>query len=216
MHADTIGAVLAGGRGRRMGADKPSLAVGRQTLVRHAVDALRSVGLGVALVLRPHQPVPLTAHTIAIVRDEIEDAGPLGGLEALLRWSPAEWVLVLACDQPLLTPSLLHELLAQPRGEADAVVARPRDQLEPLPGLYRRTSLPAVGRALARSECSLRDLLSALRLRELPAGALRRCDPQLLSFVNVNTPTDLEQARALVAHSASYRRLSGLPVGHRR
>ena len=215
MAGDVMGAVLAGGRGRRIGGDKPSLEVGGQTLVRHAADALRSVGLDVALVLRPQQPVPLTAHTISIVRDEIENAGPLGGLEALMRWLPVEWALVVACDQPFLTPGLLRGLLAQPRGEVDAVVARPRDQLEPLPSLYRRTCLPAVARALARGERSLRDLLSSVRLRELPAGALRRCDPQLRSFVNINTPADLEQARAIVAPT-SREQLSGPLLGHRR
>ena len=215
MTADVIGAVLAGGRGRRIGGDKPSLEVGGQTLVRHAVDALRSVGLDVALVLRPHQPVPLTAHTIGIVRDEIENAGPLGGLEALMRWLPVEWALVVACDQPFLATSLLRGLLAQPRGEVDAVVARPREQLEPLPGLYRRTCLPAVAGALTRGERSLRDLLSSLCLVEMSAGAVRRCDPDLLSFVNVNTPADLEQACAIVA-SASQKQLSEPPLGHRR
>src|SRR3990172_1677905 len=133
---DVIGAVLAGGRGRRIGGDKPSLEVGDKTLVRYAVDALRSVGLEVALVLRPDQPVPLTAHTIATVRDEIEDAGPLAGLQALLRWLPVEWAVVTACDQPFLAPPLLRGLLAQARDSVDVVLPEGPNGPEPLPGLY--------------------------------------------------------------------------------
>ena len=41
MTDEVIGAVLAGGRGRRIGGDKPLLEVGGQTLVRRAVDSLR-------------------------------------------------------------------------------------------------------------------------------------------------------------------------------
>ncbi|MCH7510759.1 MAG: molybdenum cofactor guanylyltransferase [Chloroflexi bacterium] len=196
MTGEVMGAVLAGGRGRRIGGDKPSLEVGGQTMVRHAVDALRLARLDVTLVLRAHQPVPLTAHTFAVVRDEVENAGPLGGLHALLRWLPMEWALVASCDQPFLAPELLRELLSQARGDVDAVVGRPADLMEPLPGLYRRTCLPAIEEALARGERSFRDLLSSLRVRAVPAETLRQRDHQLLSYVNVNTPADLSRARA--------------------
>jgi molybdopterin-guanine dinucleotide biosynthesis protein A len=196
---DVIGAVLAGGRGRRIGGDKPSLELGGQTLVRRAVDALRLVGLDAVLVLRPGQAVPLIDPTIAVVQDEVEDAGPLGGLHALLRWLPVESVLVMPCDQPFLMPELLRELLGQPREGVDAVVGRPADLVEPLPGLYRRGCLHAVEEALARGERSLRELLSRLRVLEVPAETLRRWDPQLLSYVNVNTPADLAWARNVVA-----------------
>jgi len=206
VNGHVIGAVLAGGRGRRIGADKPSLKLGDRTLVRHAADALRSAGLEVALVLRPGQPVPLTAHTIAVVRDEIEDAGPLGGLQALLRWLPVEWAFLVACDQPFLPPDLIHGLLAQPRAGAGAVVARPGREPEPLPGLYHRNCLATVDAALARGERSLRELLSRLRTHEVPDGLVRRWDPNLVSFVNVNTPADLERARALEASQMGQQR----------
>ncbi len=196
---EVIGAVLAGGRSRRMGSDKATLELNGQTLLRSSVDALRETGLETALVLRVHQPVPLTAHTVHIVRDAVENAGPLGGLQALLRWLPSEWALVASCDQPFLAPELLREMLAQRRGDVDADVGRPTDLMEPLPGLYRRTCLPAVERALARGERSFRDLLSSLRVRAVPVETLRRCDAQLLSYVNVNTQADLARARATAA-----------------
>ncbi len=211
-----IGAVLAGGRGRRIGGDKPSLELGGQTLVRRAVDALRLAGLEVALVLRAEQPEPLTAHTIAVVRDEVEDTGPLGGLHALLRWLPVEWTLVLPCDQPFLAPELLGGLLAQPRSDVDAVVGQPAGLVEPLPGLYRRTCLRAVEEALAEGERSLRDLLSLLRRRAVSVETLRQWDPQLLSYANVNTPADLAWARTVVASAGIQGREAAELAGRRR
>jgi len=203
MTGDVVGAVLAGGRGRRIGGDKPSLELGDRTLVRHAVAALCSAGVDVALVLRPGQPVPLTAHVIAVVRDEIENTGPLGGLQALLRWLPAEWALVAACDQPFLAPRLLQGLMNERRDGVEAVCARPGERLEPLPGLYHRSVLPAVDRALKRGQRSLGDLLESLRFREVPGQALERWDPSLASFLNINTPDELERARALLAANAA-------------
>lgn len=199
MGADVTGAVLAGGLGRRIGGDKPSLEVGHQTLVRHAVDPLRAVGLDVALVLRQGQPVPLTSHTIAVVRDQVEGAGPLGGLHALLSWLSEEWALVAACDQPFLAPGLLRELLRLRERDADAICGQPARSVEPFPGLYRRSCLPAIEEMLARGARSVRDLLSICRTETVPAHRLRRWDPELLSYLNVNTPADLESARAVAA-----------------
>jgi len=216
MSHDVIGAVLAGGLGRRIGGDKPSLEVGDRTLVRHAVDALRAAGLEVALVLRPQQPVPLTAQTAAMLRDAVEDAGPLGGLHALLRWLPVEWALVAPCDQPFLAPRLLRGLLTQQRAGFDAIVTRPDTRLEPLPGLYRRSCLPSVEAALARGERSLRDLLAHLRVSTVPARSVRRWDPELHSFVNVNTPAELELARTIAAPAVDSEQRSTRPIGHRR
>lgn len=216
MTDEAIGAVLAGGRGRRMGGDKVSLEIGGQTLVRRAVDTLRLTGLDIALVLRLHQPVPLTAHTVAVVRDKIEDAGPLGGLHALLGWLSVEWALVMPCDQPFVAPELLRELLAQANEDVDAVVGRSADVVEPLPGVYRRTCLPAVEEALARGERSLRELLASLRVHAVPAKTLCRWDPDLLSYLNVNTPADLERARSVVASAGMERRKSKEFLGQRR
>ncbi len=216
MTGEVIGAVLAGGRGRRIGGDKPSLEVGGQTLVRRAVDSLRLARLDVTLVLRAHQPVPLTAHTFAIVRDEVENAGPLGGLHALLSWLPMEWTLVVPCDQPFLTPGLLRGLLAQPRGDVDAIVGRPANLPEPLPGLYRRSSLGAIEGALNQGERSLRELLTKLRLSEVPAATLCRWDPLLHSYLNVNTPADLQQARSLAAPVDKEHRELQEALDHRR
>ena len=196
MSGAVIGAVLCGGHGRRMGSDKLSLEIGGRTLAARAVDALHLAGLDVVLVLRPRQPAPLMARTTAIVRDEIQDAGPMGGLHALLRWLPTEWTLVVPCDQPFLKTALLLGLLGQPRDDVDAIAGRPAGLAEPLPGLYRRTCLPAIEEALASGERSLRDLLSSLRVSALPEERLRQWDPELVSYLNINTQADLARVRA--------------------
>ena len=213
MAGDVIGAILAGGRGRRIGGDKPSLELGDRTLIRRAVHALSAVGIDVALVLRPGQLVPLTAHTVAVVRDEIENAGPLGGLQALLRWLPVEWALVAACDQPFLAPRLLQGLVSERKDGFEAICARPSDRLEPLPGLYHRSVLPAIDRALERGARSLIDLLVSLRVREVPRHVVERWDPSLSSFLNINTPNDLERARALLAADATSPQVAARTIG---
>jgi molybdopterin-guanine dinucleotide biosynthesis protein A len=94
---------------------------------------------------------------------------------------------------------LLRGLLAEARDGVDAVVGRASEALEPLPGLYRRTCLPAVEEALRQGERSLAGLLRRLRIAVVDSDQIRVWDPDLLSYANINTRDDLAWARTHAA-----------------
>ncbi|MCH8009454.1 MAG: molybdenum cofactor guanylyltransferase [Chloroflexi bacterium] len=194
-----IGAVLAGGRGRRIGRDKAMVELDGRPLISYPVGALRSAGLDVVLALRGGQKAPAGLEDVSVVRDEFEDAGPLGGLHALLKWMPGEWVLVVSCDQPFVRVNLLHGIISHSECAADAVVARTPERLQPMPGLYRKSCLPVVDGALRRGEHGMRDVLNGLPRYELAGEDLDCLDLEHSSFVNVNTPKDLLRARRLAS-----------------
>ncbi len=196
---NVIGAVLAGGRGRRIGGDKASLTLNGRSLASYPAVVLESAGLEVVLALREGQARPEGLERTSAVYDLVHDAGPMGGLQALLRWLPVEWALVVSCDQPFVRVDLLHGLLAHVEGDADAVVARTADRIQPLPGLFRKTCLPFVEEALAKGEMGLRDLLHRIRLCELEDEEIDRLDLERSSFININTPEDLADARRLAS-----------------
>ena len=194
-----IGAVLAGGRSRRIGRDKAMVELDGRPLISYPVGALRSAGLDVVLALRGGQEAPAGLEDVSVVRDEFEEAGPLGGLHALLKWMPGEWVLVVSCDQPFVRVNLLHGIMSQSECTADAVVARTPERLQPMPGLYRKSCLPVVDGALRRGEHGMRDVLNGLPRYELAGEDLDCLDLEHSSFVNVNTPKDLLRARRLAS-----------------
>jgi molybdopterin-guanine dinucleotide biosynthesis protein A len=143
--------------------------------------------------------MPGLLENVSLVHDEFEDAGPLGGLHALLKWMPTEWVLVISCDQPFLSEALLHGMMTHSDSRRDAVVARTPERLQPMPGLYRKSCLPHVESALNRGAYGILDVLNGLSRRELAGEDLDRLDPAHSSFMNVNTPKDLRRARRLVS-----------------
>ena len=196
---NVIGAVLAGGRGRRIGCDKATVELNGRPLISYPVGALRSAGLAVALALRSGQEMLAGLEDVSFVHDEFEGAGPLGGLHALLKWMPSEWALVVSCDQPFVPVNLLHGIMSHSDCTADAVVARTAERLQPMPGLYRKTCLPFVEEALAKGKMGLRDLLHHIRLYELEGEEIDRLDLEHASFININTPEDLANARRLAA-----------------
>jgi molybdopterin-guanine dinucleotide biosynthesis protein A len=122
----------------------------------------------------------------------------LRGLVTALTVATSERVLVVATDLPFVTPDLLLALIAWP--EADAVVPRTPDGVQPLCALFARDSVLDVAREhLARGDLKLSGVLDAVDTRYLDPDALARVDPDGLALTNVNTPEELAAARARLA-----------------
>ncbi|WP_411701406.1 molybdenum cofactor guanylyltransferase [Conyzicola sp.] len=197
--------VLAGGRSSRMGAPKSALVFEGRSLVEIAVDSARTrVGrTGTVVVVGPRELAPPGVLT---AREEPAWGGPAAalaaGIEALsaealaLRppdVTPAEWVLVLACDLPraaLAVDALVAAAMPHTGAGVDAVVAvDDSGRRQPLLALYRTDAL-----AGAAASASLIDDLAGLSLRRLLAGlTVVEVAVDGALCVDVDTP---EQARA--------------------
>ncbi len=197
----TAGVIIAGGRSRRMGRDKVLLSRGGVPLVQRAADALSGVVDELLLALRPLQDEPEVVSRLpsTIVRDPAPNLGPLGGLIAALNTSRAAFYLAVAADMPLLQPPLLAHLLQTARtAGTQAVVPMAGGEPEPLCAVYRQDCIDAAREQAATGALSLRDLLARLEVSFVPEEELRRLDPDLRSFLNVNREGDLETARRLL------------------
>src|SRR3990172_236398 len=66
------------------------------------------------------------------IPDRVPGRGPISGVDAALRFSRYPYVLVVGCDTPFLSPSLL-ELLAGKTQDADLVIPCGPPALPPVP-----------------------------------------------------------------------------------
>jgi len=157
--------VLAGGRGRRMKAEKARLDVGGRTLLEHVLAQVEPWFDEVLVSLSPEQnapPLPRPSKA-RIVRDERPGLGPIGGLLACLKAARNDACAVVACDIPEIDVSLLRDLA---KGAADADIAVPVGPAglhEPLFAVYRRSIIPAVEALLENGERSLLPLYKMCR-----------------------------------------------------
>lgn len=190
--------VLAGGASRRMGRDKASLPLGRSTLLGTVLERLAPWAGDLLVVARPGQALPALPEGVRVVHDRAPGEGPLAGLAEGLRAARHEVVLVSACDTPLLVPAVLELLLAR-LGSGPAAVAVAGGVLQPMASVLRREVLAVAERLLAEGRRRPLDLLAAVQAVEVPEDHLRAVDPGLQHLHNVNTPADLDAARAWLA-----------------
>ncbi|MFI2641513.1 NTP transferase domain-containing protein [Streptomyces sp. NPDC018610] len=208
-HAPAYDAVvLAGGAARRLGgADKPGVRVGGRALLDRVLGACADARTTV--VVADRRP---TARPVRWAREEPPGGGPLAALEAGLRHTTADHVVVLSADLPFLEPATVRRLLAALRADrADGVLltdAEGRDQ--PLVAAYRTAALHRVLASLATATATApatgarpapappRGSLAGLPLRRLTAALdLTRVPDHVASF-DCDTWDDIAAARARI------------------
>ena len=200
------GIILAGGRSRRMGRDKCALEVGGRTLIQRVTDALDEVASEIIVVHAPRRPPPevRSRAPLRLVADPFEDAGPLVAIAAGLEAASEPVAIAVGCDAPQLQPALLR-LLAE-WAQAGSPLVAPLHEGVPqwLCAAWRRDALPALRERIEagdRAVAAAADTLEGVAL--LPAEAYVHLDPRGLSFLNVNTPEQLAEARAALAQPTS-------------
>ncbi len=189
MSADLTVAILAGGESQRFGTDKALAPLQGRPLLAHLLA--RVAGLGAETCLIANHPDPYTSFGLPIWPDVLPGRGVLGGLYSALYYAASPWVLCLACDMPLLSRSLVEYQLTL-RAGADVVMPQLNGKTEPLHTLWAQVCREPIRAALARGEKRLISVLPAVRVRYMMEPEIEAYDPEHLSFMNINTPGDLE------------------------
>jgi molybdopterin-guanine dinucleotide biosynthesis protein A len=186
MPPDAIsGAVLAGGRSSRFGRDKALLEIDGQTLLQRTVGAVRAVTTDVIVLGPPERATQVD--DVQVIGDEIPGIGPLGGIYSALRARPGNAMLVVAVDLPFLNAVLLQHLVAL-APTADVVLPLVNGRGQQTHAVYGPACLPHITRQIAADDYKIDRFFPLVRVRLVEDDELRRFDPQLESFRNVNTP----------------------------
>ena len=195
---EVMGAILAGGRSRRMGRDKSAVCIAGRPVLARLAEVLADRLAGLWVIARPGGARPLP-RCVRWHMDLREGYGPLGGIATALRIArasrldadkPPAAVLVVACDMPLLGREVADLLLRQRRpGSAATALRNPQtNRLEPLAAVYELAALETIERAIDAGRLAVTELLEALGARELTAP------PEIAEqLLNVNTPEELRR-----------------------
>jgi molybdopterin-guanine dinucleotide biosynthesis protein A len=189
-------AVLAGGRGERIGGAKALVRLGDRPLIERPLAAAREAGLEAIVLAKRDTALPALEERV--IHEPDAPRHPLCGVLAALDFAhqrtPPAAVVLVACDMPFITGALLG-WLAELDGAAMAHVG---GRAEPLLSRVEPSHRAPLRRALAE-RTSLRAALGELAPRILDAQAMSRFgDPARLCF-SVNDAEDLLRAERWLA-----------------
>jgi len=181
--------VLAGGQSSRFGSDKAFAKIGDLTIVESLFFPLSLLFKKIIVVT--NFPEKYQAFPVQIVTDKIKGQGPLGGIYTGLLASDSERNFVVACDMPLINPRLIQYLSSIQEGAV--VVPKINDKLEPLFAIYAKSCLPAIERQLTAGKNKIQDFFAEVNVRYVAEIELKKFDPTLTSFLNINLQKDLRK-----------------------
>lgn len=176
------GAVIAGGKSKRMGVDKAQLKLEGRALQLRLLDALDLGGFE-PLVLNAFVAPEELPGWVSLIPDDKPGQGPLEGLASILRRMDRP-VLVAAADMPGLDKEAFLALAQAYRlAPGLGLVAKGEDGWHPLFAVYHPDLLPQLEAALEKGERSLHGMIEA-------AGLPAWTPPQKAWLANINTPEE--------------------------
>ncbi len=189
------GAILAGGRGARMGeADKGLQLLHGKPLVSHVLARL-APQVGAVMINANRNIVAYEAFGVPVLPDEVQDfSGPLAGIQVALRHCSTRYLATSPCDTPFMPIDLvaaLGEGLTAHDADIAVAVTGTCDQKmsHPVFCLLEVSLLENLNRYIAGGGRKVKAWQETLKVAEVHFAH----EP---AFENINTPADLQKFNA--------------------
>ena len=178
-------AILCGGKSSRMQSEKGLVLYKNKPFVEHIIEAVLPISNNIQLVTNGNEYDYLG---YKIVKDRIENKGPLGGIYSAIFHSDSEINLILSCDIPLISTEIVSELIQKRSVDFDIAVFKDLDKIHPLIGIYSKNLIPNIEKAIDNDELKMMDFISRNKHQLIPIEEKNR---QL--FRNINSHEDLQE-----------------------
>lgn len=183
---DLTAFVLAGGQSRRFQSDKAMQEWQGQPLLNHIIEQLQPMFENITVVGKSELP------------DIHADCGPLGGIHTGLHHTQTDWNFFVACDMPFINRAIIAQLIEHRNSNVLAVVPEVEGWAVPTFALYHRNAMDSIEQQLQQKKLSPQSWLKTIPTRKISEDQLRQLDPDLQSFININTLEDRKRALRLL------------------
>lgn len=190
------GVILSGGKNsRHQGRNKALLPVGGLRIIDRIIGVMQPIFDQLIVVTND-----LTAYRgldVAFANDSFNTRCSLAGLHAGLKAVKNKKAFVVGCDAPFIKKEMIAALLHFDRPDVDVTVPSTQAGLEPLFAIYSKSCLDIITQHLLQRHYKVSDIYPRLRVKTVHEKYLRKADPDLISFFNVNTPDLISKANSI-------------------
>jgi len=195
-----LAAILAGGENTRFPGPKAFIEIGGRKIIEKALSVLK--GIFGEVVISTNEPERYFYLGVPLIGDVYNVRGPMTGIFSVFAATRTPEVFTVACDMPFINPELIKALTEKirPRFDAppfDAVIPVWKGRPEPLFALYSASCAPKMETRILEGRTGLQDFLSEINVLYMDEGQVGAIDSAGRSFININTPGDMEKIGAL-------------------
>ena len=196
MSSGCTGVILAGGQNARFaGEQKALLKIGGIRIIDRIFEVMTAVFDDLILVTQT--PLLYWGLDATLVTDLIPARSSLTGIHTGLFYTQTDHAFVTASDVPFLKKELVEAVVAGISPGIDIVMPETASGREPLCAVYARNCLQSARNSIENGRFKIMHTFRKKNTKIISEKAARKFDPRLLSFFNVNTPEDLQKAKAI-------------------
>ncbi len=198
--------ILAGGFSKRFGQDKALIKLAGKPLILHVFDRLCGIVEETVVVVGSETQKQtlerLLSYKASVAIDESEKQSPLVGALTGLQRVTGFYCLLLPCDTPFISTQIFQYLLDLCISKSAVIPRWPIGYIEPLHAVYHtKSALEAAKNALDEEKLDFQSMIAHLRdVMYISTMILQQMDSKLLTFINVNTLTDLKKAESMLRY----------------
>ena len=178
--------ILCGGKSSRMQSEKGLVKFKNKPFIQWVIDAIKPITNNIFLVT-DNPDYSFFGYTS--VADVYKDKGPIGGIYSALNRSETEYNLILSCDVPNISTSVIQKYLINKMTNNHDVTFLSEDKnIYPLIAIYNKRLVPKFFDAITSDKLKLVSLLNELDCQNIKVKAE---DFEFLK--NINTKEELEK-----------------------
>ena len=194
-----LAVVLAGGKSRRFGEDKNQIKLGDKTLLEHVLSKINNEFREI-LIVSSHNLKIKNLEKITIIRDCLENFGPLAGVLSSMKWvkenqKAYKWIATFPSDTPFFEISIIEEYKKRIKiNESLLYFVKSNNKRHNIFGLWSIDLLEILEKDLTKNN-----------FRKVEEWAnkigVKTIDIQITKFdqfFNINTKEDFEEAKKIL------------------
>jgi molybdopterin-guanine dinucleotide biosynthesis protein A len=191
--------ILAGGMGSRLGyREKALIDFNGRPLIEEIIERLEKVVDSIIISVRDRAQGELLGATLSrgyrFAYDDHRNVGPISGILSGLSECEDEYCFISACDMPFINRDVVR-LLFERCENYDAAIPRWDDGfLEPLHAVYRcAPMINEIKKAIDKGEKIILAPVFKMKVNYVAVNEIRKLDPDLRTFININTCEDMQK-----------------------
>ncbi len=190
--------ILAGGKGSRLGyREKALIEIDGRPLIDLVIESLEKVVDNIIISVRDEEQGKLLGSHFdryKFTYDTYQNIGPLAGVLSGLAACKDEYCFIAACDMPFINTNVVMMLFQESYGYDAAMPRWNEGYLEPLHAVYMcEPMIRETEKAIQKGETIILAPVNKLNVNYIGVDDIKKIDPDLRTFMNVNTPADIQK-----------------------
>ena len=182
--------ILCGGKSSRMGFDKCTIKVKNKSLIDIIAEELTQVFENIVLVSNDLEK--FRDSNYMVVKDIVENSGPIGAIYTALKVATSKYVFITACDMPIISLDYIRYMIELIKSEnVQGVVAYNSKYIEPLYAFYSTDMIGAFEMELKKNNYKLHDVIKNSKMYYIEENKWREYCNGMDIFTNLNYKADL-------------------------